>query len=68
MQARNYELLKENYTVKYSNVNGILVSVDNTLQSWRHLRSKFEFIYFILWQTQIQTEPEVRGLIWCHLK
>lgn len=53
MQARNDELLKENYTVKYSNVDGILISVENTLQSWRHLRSKFELIYFILWQTQI---------------
>lgn len=66
MQARNDELLKGNYTVKYSNVNGILVSVDNTSQSWG-LRWKFEFIYFVLWQTQIQTQTEARGLIWYHL-
>lgn len=67
MQARNYELLKGNYTVKHSNVNGILISVDNTSQSWGYLRSKFEFIYFILWQIQISAQREVRGLIWCYL-
>lgn len=60
MQARNDDgkynvipLLKGNYTVKYSNVSGILISVDNTSQSWGYLRSKLEFIYFILWQAQI---------------
>lgn len=61
MQARNYELLKGNYTVKHSNVNGILLSVDNTSQSWGYLRSKFEFI---LYCGKLKSQPRQRSEDW----